>query len=64
MEPLQEAILKEFCERLAASDAFAEVDVARLRETLCGEGKPKAEDIIAVLSKAGDVVGEAEDDPH
>lgn len=64
MEPLEEATLKEFCERLAASGIFSGVDLARLAKALSGDVKPKADDVIAVLRDAADAFGGLRDDSN
>lgn len=51
MKTIQEAILDEFCERLAHSEAFMHVDVPRLRKLLSGGAKPKPDDLARVLSE-------------
>ena len=51
MASIQEDILEEFCERLAKADGFTEVKVKQIRDLFGGPKKPKAADLIKVLSE-------------
>lgn len=53
MSRVLDEILKSFYSRLAESDAVDEAMIAELRAAFESEKKLKADDIVAVLSRAG-----------
>jgi len=52
MPRIQEEILEEFLRRLAKADGFTEGKVAQIRDLFSGAKKPKATDVIKVLSES------------
>ncbi len=51
MATIQEDILEEFYHRLAKTEGFTEAKVKQLRDLFSGSKKPKAPDLVKVLSE-------------
>jgi hypothetical protein len=51
MAGIQEEILEEFFRRLAKAGGFTEAKVKQVRELFSGSKKPKAPDLVKVLSE-------------
>jgi len=50
MATIQKEILEEYYRRLAKSDGFTEVMAKQIRDLFEGSNKPKAADLVKVLS--------------
>jgi hypothetical protein len=52
MASIQEDIFEEFYRRLAKADGFTEAKVKQIRELFSSSKKPKATDVMKVLSES------------
>jgi hypothetical protein len=63
MKEIVHTILDEVCGKLMQAEAFSGVDVPGLRELLSGGAKPKAADIVRILSASKDPPSGVRNDP-
>lgn len=50
MATIQDEILEEFCQRLAKTGEFSEIQVKKVRDLFASSKKPKATDLTKVFS--------------